>query len=87
MTAAQIEAYLSAALDQEACEPTLTAALLSRVTALRAGGSAAITLLQCLENLCAEPGQLNCDVIEAVADWLLAEMVGACPDDRGATRT
>jgi len=79
MTAAQIEAYLSAALDQEACKPTLTAALLSRVAALRAGGVAAITLPQCLENLCDEPGQLNCEIIEAAADWLLAEMAGGQP--------
>lgn len=70
-----IEAYLSAALDQEACKPTLTAALISRVVALHEAGTSVMTLLECLENLCDDPAQLNADVIEDVMDWMLAEMI------------
>lgn len=76
MTIEQVEAYLSAALDQEACKQTLTEALVSRVVALQAAGITAITLIECLENLCEEPDQLNRDVIENVMDWILVEMVG-----------
>lgn len=76
MTPEQIEAYLSAALDQEACKPTLIEALTSRVIALQSSGVAGITLIQCMENLCEEPDQLNQDVIEAVMEWVLVNMVG-----------
>jgi hypothetical protein len=76
MRVEQIEAYLSVALDQEACKPTLTQALISRLVALQTGGIAVMALIECLENLCEEPDQLNRDVIENVMDWMLVEMVG-----------
>lgn len=76
MSDTQIEAYLAAALDQEACKATLTAALASRVAALQTGGITVIRLLACLENLCEDTGQLNTDVIESVMDWMLAGMAG-----------
>ncbi|GIL09120.1 MAG: hypothetical protein BroJett033_6310 [Chloroflexota bacterium] len=76
MTPEQREAYLSAALDQEACKPTLTEALISRVVALRADGAAPLSLIEALENLYEEPDQLNRDVIEAVLEWILAAMAG-----------
>ena len=76
MSNEQIEIYLSAALDQEACKATLTTALVSRVAALHEGGTAVTTRVECLENLCDDPAQLNGDVIESVMDWMLVEMVG-----------
>lgn len=76
MSTAEIEAYLSAALDQEACKDTLTAALVSRVSALCERGIAVITLIVCLENLCDDPGQINEDVIENVIEWMLAGRIG-----------
>jgi hypothetical protein len=76
MSSEQREAYLAAALDQEACKATLTAALRSRVVALHQGGAAIVTLIECLENLGDDPDQLNRDVIEDVMDWMLVAMGG-----------
>ena len=59
-----VQVYLSDALDQEACKPTLTEALLSRVIALQDLDILNITIIACLENLCDDPYQLNDDVIE-----------------------
>lgn len=79
MTTQQIEAYLSAALDQEACKSTLTDALVSRIVALRKKEIALLTLIGCLENMCEQPGQLNSDVIENVVDLILDRMAGEKP--------
>lgn len=76
MSNTQIEVYLSAALDQEACRNTLIEALTSRVCALHDKGVAVLTIIECLENLCVQPGQLHGDVIEDVMDWMLTEMRG-----------
>lgn len=76
MSPEQIEAYLSEALDQEACKRTLTDALISRVVALQMSGVRLISLIECMENLCEEPDQLNHDVIETVMEWTLVKMAG-----------
>ncbi len=62
----EIERYLSAALDQEACKATLLAALHSRVSALQQTGILPANILTALENLLDDPWQLNDDVIEMV---------------------
>jgi hypothetical protein len=66
-----IQVYLSDALDQEACKPTLTEALTSRVIALQKRDISNIMIIACLENLCDDPYQLNSDVIEDVIEWIL----------------
>ncbi len=71
MTPNDLEIYLSEALDQEACKPTLTEALKSRVIALQQRGISNMTVLICLENLCDDDYQLNDDVIADVMDWLV----------------
>lgn len=76
MSNEQLEVYLSAALDQEACKDTLTAALISRAAALCDSGIAVTTLIACLENLCDDPGQINEDVIEDVIEWMLVRRIG-----------
>lgn len=70
MTPHEISAYLSAALDQEACRETLKAALVSRVVSLRARGIPDFTVCQCLENLCHDAYQLNADTIIEVVAWM-----------------
>lgn len=64
----EIQGYLRDALDQEACKPTLTEALLSRVVALQKRDVSNSTIIICLENLCDDPYQLNNDVIEDVIE-------------------
>ena len=66
-----IQNYLSDALDQEACKPTLTAALLSRVVALQALNISNTMIITHLEDLCDAPYQLNIDVIEDVIETIL----------------
>jgi hypothetical protein len=66
-----IQEYLSDALDQEACKPTLTEALMSRVIALQDLDIPNSTIITCLENLCDDPYQLNVDVIEDVIESIL----------------
>lgn len=75
MNTSQVEAYLSDALDQEACKATLIAALTSRVEALHARGIPVLTLIVSLENLADERDQLNTDAIEDVLDWMLATLI------------
>ena len=64
----EIQIYLSDALDQEACKPTLTQALLSRVRALQDLHIPNSIIITCLEDLCDDPHQLNVDVIEDVIE-------------------
>lgn len=66
MTDEKIQAYLSAALDQEACRDTLLPALHSRVMSLRQDGIADRIIINCLETLCEDPYQINDDVIQDV---------------------
>lgn len=66
-----IQVYLSDALDQEACKPTLTEALMSRVIALQDLNIPNSTIITHLENLCDDPYQLNADVIEDVIESIL----------------
>jgi hypothetical protein len=68
-----IQTYLSDALDQEACKPTLTQALVSRVATLQDQNISAATCILCLENLCDDPYQLNVDVIEDVIESIIIE--------------
>jgi len=76
----EIQIYLSDALDQEACKPTLTQALLSRVTALQDLNISNETIITCLEDLCDDPHQLNIDVIEDVIEsiYLSALEISQC---------
>jgi len=67
----EIESYLAAALDQEACKKTLTEALMSRVMALQGEGISDIAIIVSLEELCDDPQQINDDVIDAVIEWML----------------
>ena len=70
MTTDEISGYLSAALDQEACKDTLRAALVSRVESLEQRGITHTVILAGLEELCADPYQINDDVIEEVIAWV-----------------
>ena len=67
----EIQVYLSAALDQEACKATLLAALKSRVDALRRLDVPDQTILTCLENLIEVQYQINEDVIEEMIELVI----------------
>jgi hypothetical protein len=69
-TANDMQIYLSAALDQEACRETLCNALISRVVVLRQNGIEADTVIQVLHALCHDPYQINDDVILNVIDLI-----------------
>ncbi len=71
MLKADIQIYLAEALDQEACKPTLTQALLSRVTELKALNIDHTTIINCLDDLCEDPYQINVDVIEDVIESIV----------------
>lgn len=62
--------YLSAALDQNACKATLVAALTSRVDELQQRGVALTAIVNQLQQIAAEPYQMNDDIIALVLDEL-----------------
>jgi len=66
-----IQIYLSEALDQEACKPTLTQALLSRVTELQNLNISNTRIINSLEDMCEDPYQINVDVIEDVVESII----------------
>lgn len=70
MTDHEAQGYLSAALDQEACKATLTAALKSRVSELEMRGFSGERILSCLYGLCDDPFQMHEDIIEDVIEWM-----------------
>ena len=63
--------YLSDALDQEACKKTLIEALQSRVSCLQHLVVSDTIIIECLEDLCDDPYQINDDVIIYVIESLL----------------
>ncbi len=67
----EVQVYLAAALDQEACKATLTAALESRVTALQRLDISNARILTGLQNLCDAPYQMNDDVIYDVIELVM----------------
>lgn len=71
MTNHEVQQYLSDALDQEACKKTLTEALTSRVSELQDSGISQSVIINCLEDLCDDPYQLNDDVIVDVIETIL----------------
>lgn len=73
MSNAQITAYLSAALDQEACRDTLRSALISRYESLRQRGISHAVLVDNLERMCADVYQINDDVIREIIVWASAD--------------
>lgn len=79
MTHAKIRIYFSDALDQEACKKTLIEALESRVTRLQNRGISDETIIECLEDLCEDPYQINDDVIVHVIESILLSRM-AKPD-------
>lgn len=70
MNEQEITIYLNAALDQEACKATLTAALVSRVESLFQQGIPQSQICESLEILCEDEFQLNDDVIFEVIEWI-----------------
>jgi len=71
MSDSEIQVYLSAALDQEACKATLLAALSSRVDALRGLHIPDTTIIASLHNVADEPYQMNDDVIEDMIEQVM----------------
>lgn len=71
MLTIDIQIYLAEALDQEACKPTLTQALLSRVAELQNLNISNEMIIHCLEDLCEDPYQINVDVIEDVIESVI----------------
>ncbi len=65
-----IQGYLAAALDQCACKATLTGALQSRVATLHDRGIPTHAIVTELNTLCADPYQMNGDVIREVIKTL-----------------
>ena len=71
MSSYEMRLYLADALDQEACKATLIAALESRVIKLQSMGVASQTIIDTLDDLCADPYQINDDVIVFVMESLI----------------
>lgn len=75
MSIEKMRVYLADALDQEACKNTLFMALQSRVQELQLSGVHTKTIIDCLDDLCDDPYQMNDNVIQHVMETLIISSI------------